>query len=377
MAEHRSVAAVAALLSSYGVDCEVGVYGLPTAFRASADGTDRAGRVPTIAVLAEYDALPHLGHACGHNVICAVAIGAFLAARGVVNETGGRLILLGTPGEEGHGGKELMARAGAFDDIDAAVMVHPAGLDLSAHAWLGARTASISFHGAAAHASATPFLGRNALDAIVLAYQGVGLLRQQILPEDRIHMIISDGGTSPGVIPALTRGQVGVRSADPESLRELTMRVNDALTAAATMTGTSAEITWDERPPYLPVRSNDALAERYAVNIEAQGRRLVPPGVIPASLAASTDLGNVSVRIPAIHPMIKLSPPHVNIHTPEFARFTTGEHATAAIRDGASALALTMADFLSDAELREDVAAVFDRQGGAINPAQILAGVTS
>ncbi|MGL4175503.1 MAG: amidohydrolase [Dermatophilaceae bacterium] len=365
--EHESVAAVQAVLAAHGVTVELGMAGLSTALRASVGGDG-----PRIAVIAEYDALPGLGHACGHNLICAAAVGAFLAAHEVVADVGGSVTLLGTPGEEGYGGKELLARAGVVDDLDAVVMVHPAGFDMARHTWIGARSASVVITGRAAHASATPFLGRNALDGLVLTYQGVSMLRQHILPDDRVHMIITDGGETPGVIPARAAGRVAVRSGTGEGLRDLSDRVEAAVRAAAVATGTEASLEWDERPAYLPMRNNGPLSDRYAVNAEGLGRRLTAPGAVPANLSASTDLGNVSVRVPAIQPLIRVAPPHVAMHSTEFASYTTGDGARAAVRDGAVALALTMIDFLADPALRADVAADFAGRGGATTASAIL-----
>jgi len=356
--ETASVAAVTELLARHGVETAVGGWGLPTAFRAHAG----AGSGPRIGIVAEYDALPGIGHACGHNLICAIAVGAFLAAGPALDEVGGDVVLLGTPGEEGRAGKELMARQGAFDDLDAVVMAHPAGFDMARHTWLGARSALVRYDGVAAHAAATPFLGRNALDALVLAYQGIGRLRQQSLPEDRVHLISTEGGTIPGVIPAVAAGRLGVRSSSATGLRELSERVEAVLTSAATATGTQVTVDWDERPPYLPMQDSVPLSDRYAVNLETTGRRLTQSGALPAGLSASTDLGNVSARVPAIQPLLKVSPPHVAVHTPEFAQFATGPTAVAAVRDGAVALALTMVDFLADETLRQDVAEAFSRQ---------------
>ncbi|WP_136520705.1 amidohydrolase [Cellulomonas telluris] len=368
-AEHASVAAACDVLARHGVTATVGAHGLATAFRAEV-GTGG----PTVALLAEYDALPGLGHACGHNLICAAAVGAFLAAAARTSDVGGTVVLLGTPGEEGGGGKELLARAGAFDGVDAVLMVHPSGVDLSRHVWAGARSAAVRYRGVAAHAAATPFLGRNALDAVVLAYQGLAQLRQHVLPDDRVHLVITDGGETPGVVPADTRARVGIRSGSVDGLRELSGRVEAVLRAAADATGTEVEVTWDERPAYLPMRNNVPLADRFALHLEAQGRVLLEPGALPSGLAASTDLGNVSVRVPAIQPLVATSPPHVTVHTAEFARWTTGERAAAAVRDSAAALALTAVDVLADPDLLADVRAAFAAQGGPSRADELLDG---
>lgn len=368
--EHRSVEALARLLTEEvsGLDPEVGVYGLDTALRAEIG----EGR-PRVAVLAEYDALPGLGHACGHNVICATAAGAFIALAdvmvGMTGTTGGTLdgsvVLLGTPGEEGGGGKEIMARAGAFDDVDAVVMLHPFGADAAEHPWLGVRQVDVTYHGLSAHASVMPFLGRNALDAVVQAYTGIAALRQHLLPTDRVHGVITNGGAKPNIVPDIAAAEFYLRSAEPETLLELVDSARRVFESAAVATGTRLEADWDPCPAYLPVRNNSTLAARYAANAGTRGRTVLPRGVLPPELTGSTDLGNVSVRVPAIHPLLAIAPAHATIHTPEFAEWAASDRADDGTIDGAVALALTAADFLTDADLRSDVAAEFDEAGGA------------
>ncbi len=360
--EHRAAAAVAGLVRARGHEVEVGAYGLPPALRARAG----AGR-PRVAVLAEYDALPGIGHACGHNVIAATAVGAFLAAAGLVGDIDGSVELIGTPAEEGGGGKEIIARAGGFDEVDAVVMLHPAGLEVAEHPWLGVRTVDVAYHGLPAHASAWPFLGRNALDAVVQAYTGIAALRQHLLPTDRVHGVITDGGQKPNIVPERAAATFYLRSAEPETLAELVERATAVFTAAATATGTRVELGWDPTPVYMPVRNNRALAARWAANVATRGRRSLPAGVIPGTLTGSTDLGNVSVRVPSIHPMLAIAPPTVTIHQPEFAEWAAGERADAGCVDGAVGLALTALDYLTDADLRGAASAEFEAAGGVLD----------
>jgi amidohydrolase len=367
-AEHRSVRAVADLLARHGHDAEVGAYGVETALRARAG----EGR-PRVAVLAEYDALPGIGHACGHNVICATAVGAFLALARRIDDLGGSVELIGCPAEEGGGGKELIARAGGFDDVDAALMLHPFGADAAAHPWLGVRTVDVVYRGLPAHAAATPHLGRNALDAVVLAYTGISQLRQHMLPTDRVHGIITDGGQKPNIVPERAAASFFLRSASPEGLAELVDRARAIFEGAAVTTGTEVDIAWDPVPIYLPVRNNLALAARYAEHLGRRGRKVVPEGVIPGEMTGSTDLGNVSVRVPAIHPLLGIAPPDVSIHTPEFARWAASERADAGVVDGAVGLALTGADFLVDAALRTAAAEEFTAAGGVVDVAALTA----
>jgi amidohydrolase len=366
--EHEAVRAIATLLGKHGHDAEVGAYGVPTALRARAG----SGR-PCVAILAEYDALPEIGHACGHNVIAATAVGAFLALAEVVDELGGSVELIGTPAEEGGGGKELIARAGGFAEVDAALMAHPFGADAAEHPWLGVRQIEAVFHGMAAHASAMPFLGRNALDAVVTAYQSFAQMRQHMLPTDRIHGIITDGGQKPNVVPERAAAHFFLRSAEPETLRVLSERAREICEAAALATGTRAELRWDPCPVYLPVRNNHALAARYAVNLAPRGRKVLPLGVLPGEISGSTDMGNVSVRVPGIHPLLSIAPPFVTIHTPLFAEHAVSQAADIGCVDGAIGLALTGADFFTDAALRADAQAEFDAAGGVIDPEALLA----
>ncbi|WP_413452980.1 M20 family metallopeptidase [Georgenia sp. 1P01AC] len=366
--EHRSVATLVEVLARQGVRAESGVHGVETAFRAEVRG--RADG-PTIAILAEYDALPNLGHACGHNVIAAAGVGAFLALARTFetrpDAVAGRVVLLGTPAEEGHSGKEVLARGGAFDDVDAAIMVHPYGYDLADQVWLGRRLLRWTFSGVSAHASAQPFMGRNALDAAALAYQGIGLLRQQLPPVDRIHAVVTDGGTRPSVIPDRAVVALYARSKYPDTLRDLSRRLDDIARGAALMTGTNVEIEWDEHPPSLPVRTNEALTARWVAAQRRRGRQPLAGGVVPETLAASTDFGNVSYRVPGIHPLIAIAPPDVALHTEDFALAAAGPAARSGALDGAVGLALTALDYLCDAELRDAVAAEFAAQGGPLD----------
>ncbi|MTD16635.1 amidohydrolase [Nakamurella sp. YIM 132087] len=376
--EHRSVAIITALLGRHGIPAAVGWHDLDTAFRAGLtaegpdDGAPDPDRGPTVAILAEYDALPQIGHACGHNLIAAAAVGAFLGLHRAVAaglRLPGRVLLLGTPAEEGNSGKEILARTGFFDAVDAAIMVHGFGYDVVDHPFLGRRQLRVTYHGTAAHASASPFLGRNALDAVVLNYQAIGLLRQHIPPSDRVHGIVLEGGDRPSVVPERATVEYYVRSADPATLKDLSERLEDIARGIALATGTRAELTWDPVPFSLPVRTNGPLAARWAVHQEALGRTALAGGVVPEILAASTDFGNVSVRIPGIHPMIAVSPPEVALHTREFEAAAGSAAGDAAAVHGAIGLALTALDYLSDPALRSAVGRDFVDAGGAVDVA--------
>lgn len=367
--EHVSAQAVADLLRRRGHEVTVGLHGMATALLA------RAGEGgPTVAILAEYDALPEVGHGCGHNVICAAAVGAFLGVAGVLDRTGGSVVLLGTPAEENGGGKETLARAGAFEGIDAALMVHPmsGAHDVAHFESLGCRSVAVTYHGQSAHASAAPHLGRNALDATVAAYQGIAALRQHIPATDRLHGVITDGGLSPNVVPDHSASVWLVRARTVEGLSQLCRRAEEVFRAAAQMTGTEAEIGWDVGPAYLPVRGNNPLDQRYAAHARGRGRMLADDLDEPAPPGGSTDLGNISVRIPAIHPTVAIAPPEVPMHSVEFAAHACSPEADRAVIDAAMAMALTAADYLHDPELRAQCASDFAAAGGFVDVPTVL-----
>jgi amidohydrolase len=368
-AEHRSVRAVADVLARHGLGAEVGVHGLATALRATVGSGG-----PTVAVLAEYDALPGIGHGCGHNVICAAAVGAFLGLAAALSggEVAGTAVLLGTPAEEGGGGKEVMARDGAFDGVDAVVMLHPFSYDAAVQPFLGRRQLRVTCTGIAAHASAQPFMGRNALDAVVAGYQGIAMLRQHVPDTDRVHGVITDGGQRPNVVPETAEALYYVRSATPETLADLCRRVEAVVVAGAAMTGCGYTLHWDEQPAYLPIRANLELAARWTRHQARRGRSALPPGVTPASLAGSTDLGNVSVRVPSIHPMIAIADPDTSMHTTQFATAAASPAGDRAVLDGAVGLALTALDVLADPAVLAAVRAEFEAQGGVLDVAASL-----
>lgn len=357
--EHHAAAAVADLVRRSGIEIEVGTFGLETSFRAVVGQGS-----PRVAIIAEYDALPGIGHACGHNIICSAGVGAFLAAAPFVDELGGSIELIGTPAEEGGSGKEIIARAGGFDGIDCAMMVHPGGAESASCVYLGMRQVEVDFHGLSAHASAYPFMGRNALDACVSAYSMIAQLRQHVVPGDRIHGVITNGGDKPNIVPDLASALYYLRSERVDTLLELTDRVHEILTAAATGTGTHAEIRWDPAALLMPVRNNMTLAARYATAQQGRGRPTPLRSPVPSG---STDMGNVSVRVPSIHPKIAVSPPSVAIHTKEFATYAGGPHGDTAVIDGAFGLAMTALDFLADPALRAATAAEFDAAGGPVD----------
>jgi amidohydrolase len=349
--EHHAADWTAAVLERAGFAVERGAYGLPTAFAARA-GTG----FPRVAVLCEYDALPGIGHGCGHNIIAAAGAGAGLALVDLVRETGGSVLVLGTPAEEAGGGKIRMARAGAFTGVDAAMMVHPAGLDLPTMQALAVTQIAVEFRGRAAHAAAFPHRGVNALDALVTAYQAIAQLRQHIRADERIHGIITDGGQAPNVVPARAAGRFFVRAASSARLARLRERVQRCFEAGALATGAElrAETVGDD---YAALRANAVLTAAYGANLARLGRTLATAA--PQGVMGSTDMGNVSQLLPAIHPMIAAAPPGVPLHSPEFAVHAAGDLGRQAVLHGAKVLAMTALDVLGNPGLLAGAQAEF------------------
>lgn len=373
--EHRSAAAIAELLEQHGVSVTRQAFGVETALHASWATTDfDPQRHPTIAVLSEYDALPGIGHACGHNVIAACGVGGFLSALEALKnaEIPGRLVFLGTPAEEGHSGKEYLIRGGAFEGVDAAIMIHPFSYDIGSHVWVGRRNLSVTFRGVAAHASSEPFMGRNALDAATLAYQGLGLLRQQMPHSDRLHAIIDDGGERASIIPESASMSIYVRSLYTDTLLDLSSRVDDIIEGAALMAGVTVEKKWDVHPATLPVRNNETLVARWTRTQVEQGRQPLPAGIIPATLAASTDFGNVSQLVPGLHPMVKIAPVGVALHTEGMERAAASEEAATAIVHSATGLGQVAIDALADPILLARAREEFAAEGGVVRSADLF-----
>jgi amidohydrolase len=350
--EHFAHGLLAEVVEAEGFAVERSCHGIETAFSAVA-----GDRGPTIAVLCEYDALPGIGHACGHNVIAAAGLGAGLAAASLAEEAGGRVLILGTPAEEGGGGKIALLEQGAFEGVDAALMVHPAGRDLRRMSTLAIAQLTVEYTGEAAHAAAAPHKGRNALDAAVLGYMNVAALRQHIRPDERVHGVFTEAGDRPNIVPARAVAEWYVRSPRIAWLDELKARVVACLEAGATATGCTMQLTWHPRP-YADVRDNEVLLDLYAANSEALGRPLVAP-VASTAVAGSTDMGNVSHAVPSIHPMIQVSTPDVPIHTAAFAGFASGASGDRAVLDGAKAMAMTVADLWLRDGVLDQVRAAF------------------
>ena len=357
--EERAAAWVSAELAGAGFDVEANACGLPTAFIA------RSGTGPLhIGICAEYDALPGLGHACGHNIIAAAAVGAGLALAAAADDLGLTVTVFGTPAEEGGGGKVYMLERGAFDGVHAAMMVHPGPVDVAEARPFAVSHMLVRYRGQATHAAAYPEQGINAADAFTVAQVAIGLLRQQLLPSTRVHGIVTHGGDAPNAIPDRTEGRWYVRAETLDELAGLEPRVRRCFAAGALATGCELEIE-AEAPPYAEFRNDPDLLPLYRANAERLGRQFLatgpdgPDGAAGEDAAsagrmnrASTDMGNVSMVVPAIHPYIGIgSLPAVN-HQKEFAAHCVTPVADQALIDGAIGLAWTAADAARDEAIR-------------------------
>ncbi|HSB82376.1 MAG TPA: M20 family metallopeptidase [Candidatus Methylomirabilis sp.] len=349
--EHQAAKLLSEVLQGHGFAVARSVAELPTAF------TGRAGSgAPRIAFLAEYDALPGLGHACGHNLIGTASLGAALAVKTILDRVRGEVLLVGCPAEEKGGGKISLVEAGVFAGTDAAMLVHPSNRTEMVKLALGMRELTVEFFGKASHAAAAPERGVNALDAVVVGYTAVGAMRQQVRPDARIHGIITHGGQAPNIIPDYAAARFFVRALDLAYMDELFRRVVNCFEAAAQATGCRVKFTAASKDyhPYKPVYS---FAEMFQRNLEALGES-VDQGPVDRDLG-STDVGNVSQVVPTIQPMLQISPREVTCHMPAFAEAAAAETGHQAMLRAAKAMAMTAVDLLTDPKALARVAADF------------------
>jgi len=336
--EEKASAWLTSYLEDSGFHVERGIAGLATAFRATyGQGS------PRIALLAEYDALPKMGHGCGHNIIAASALGAAVASKSIIDQLGGSVVVLGTPGEEVFGGKIDMVKAGTFKEIDVAMIVHPNIRNMVDIQALACSSLEVEFFGRPAHAAAQPYRGINALEAMILAFTSINSLRQHIRSEARIHGIITDGGEAPNIVPAHSAAVFLVRAPDNDYLAELKDKVLNCFTGASVASGARLEYRWRDRA-YAPMKNNATLAGLFKQNLESLGRHV--EAFDPRFGFGSTDMGNISQVVPSIHPTIAIASPEVFIHTQEFASAAASEAGHEGLMDAAKAMAMTVADIL-------------------------------
>lgn len=347
--ETRAARRLTEMLADDALVCEAPFCDLSTAFRAQVG----AGQLQ-VAVCAEYDALPEVGHACGHNIIAAAALGVGFGLKELVSDLDVSLSIIGTPAEENGGGKIVLLERGAFEGVHAAMMIHPGPYDLLEPRVIGVDWLEVSFEGKPAHASAFPEKGVNAADAVVMAHTAIGLLRQHITSTERVHGVILSAGDAPNVIPASSKATYMVRSPTLEGMDSLRRRVERCFEAGALATGCRIEYG-SRRRPYEPMRHDQRLSSLFAANAAQLGRRFLDAEEVGLTWAASTDMGNVSQAVPSTQPMLGLHcAPAVN-HQPEFAAAAVSAAGDAAVLDGALAMAFTIIDIACNADLRREL----------------------
>jgi len=345
--EFESAEATATVLENAGFSLERGVAGLPTAFRA----TYGSGSLHLV-FCAEYDALPDVGHACGHNIIAAASAGAGIGLAAVASELDLRVSVLGTPSEEGGGGKIDLLNAGVFDDVHAAMMVHPWPTERLEAQCLAVDHFDVTFMGKDAHASAAPWEGLNALDALTIAQVALALLRQQLAPGDQFHGIVKEGGSAANIIPSHVVGRFMARSVTSERLASLRERVNACFEAGALATGTMVRIE-ELGSAFSHMESDPDILAHYREAAQSLGRRFDLDDVGEARPTISTDMANVSLAVPSIHPLLAIPTNGAVNHQPEFTRACITDAADQAVIEGALALALTAIGVATDASLRQ------------------------
>lgn len=348
--ERHAVAQLVPFLEAQGFAVKTGVYGMETAFRGE------WGHGPTtIAICAEYDALPGIGHACGHNLIATAGAGAAVAMVNALDPGDARVVILGTPAEEGHGGKIVMVEQGCFDDIDVAMMAHPSPVELVEAPMFGVAHVDVEYRGKSVHASVVPEHGINALDAIVTAYQAIAQLRQHIRRDARLHGIITHGGDAANVVPEYTKGTFYVRALKPWYLEQLKERVKHCFEAGALATGCTVTMDWHPESEYAPMKNNSVMCDLYRANGEALGKQFFE---LRDLTTGSSDMGNVSQVVPSIHPNFSVGSPTLT-HSPEFTAVAATDAAHAAMLQTAKALAMTGIDLALQPELVQRAKADF------------------
>ena len=352
--EHRAAAWLTEAVERAGIAVERGLGNLPTAFRARlGDGSG-----PHVAILAEYDALPEIGHACGHNLIAAGALGAFLALARQHTPGSGTIDLVGTPAEEGGGGKIKLLAAGAFEGVDAAMMFHPFDRDLLAHIALASVWIEMRFEGTPSHAALAPWDGSSALTACLETFRLIDSQRVHFRDGVRVHGFVTNGGQAVNIIPERAAAEFSVRAKDLVELERVRAIVERCAHGAAMACG--VRVTLNQREGYKDLVNNMPLARKFGDHLRALGRN--PAETDDTVGAGSTDMGDISHAVPSIHPWLAICEKNeTTCHQHAFALCAGSERGTAAMLVAAKALALTASDVILDAELRRAVRAEFDR----------------
>ncbi|APC39808.1 M20 family metallopeptidase [Clostridium estertheticum] len=341
--EFNAVYKLTSLLSEYSFKIEVGIANRKTAFKAVYDSNKKG---PTIAFLCEYDALPEIGHGCGHDMIGVIGIGAAIGLSKVLEEVGGKIEVYGTPAEETNGAKSDMAKQGVFDNVDVAMIIHPYGKTCKSGPSLAMEALQFEFTGRSSHASSSPEEGINALDAVILMFNGVNAIRQHVTSDVRIHGIISEGGIAANIVPGRAVAKFYVRALKKSYLREVIQKVKNIASGAALMTGATLEISLYESP-FDDMNTNENLSDTFNDNLRSLGITDINP---PENIG-SLDMGNVSYIVPSIHPLLGIGNPNLILHTKEMAKATITNQAHNALIIGATALALTGYDVITNRDL--------------------------
>ena len=352
--EIESVATIRSVLERHGFEVEVGLGGLPTAFRARRPGG--ATRGPRLALLAEYDALPGIGHGCGHNLIAAAGVFGGIVAADVLDGEA-EITIVGTPAEETIGGKVVLARQGIFDGFDAAMLVHPAAEDRAYSTSLACMGIEVEFTGKAAHAVAHPEKGINALDPLLQLFHAIDAARRGWSPDVRTPGIIREGGVRPNIVPERAVGQFTLRAARVATVRQVRVDIERMVAGLAAASRTRASVRSTDHP-YFEMVTNRPLAEAYRANLVALGR---VPEDGPRRNQGSLDMGNVSYRCPAIHPFVAICPPEMASHTREFGEASVSAVGESGLLDSVQALAMTACDLTLHPELVAAARAEFER----------------
>lgn len=355
--EFKAVEFISETLEKHGFSVEKGYGGLPTSFRADAKGN---GDGPTVAFLAEYDALNGIGHGCGHNLIATCAVGAFLGLSSLLDSVPGRICIIGTPAEEGGAGKVKLLANGAFDNVDYALMMHPSGggSNLVGRGGRAACTVKVNFRGKGAHSSA-PQNGINALSAVISVFNQIDMARPTFDPQDNINGIISDGGTASNIIPAFASCAFCLRADTMKRIEDLIQLIKTCVANAERLTGAKGEVTWDdisaERYPSKPI------CQAFKDNMHELGIEMTWPD--PKKQYGSSDIGNVSIKIPAIHDYLSITDDaSIQAHTVEYTEAAASPEAQEVCLKGAKGLAMTGYDILSDPEFQKEIREYHDRQ---------------
>lgn len=348
LTEYKSSAFIAEVLRSHGFDVKMGIGGLDTAFIATKQGK---GPGPHVALLAEYDSLPGIGHACGHNVIATCAVGAFLGASSVMADFAGSLSIIGTPGEEADGGKIILLEEGVFDNVDFALMMHPSsGNSIINRGGRAATGIEVNFTGKSAH-SASPGSGINALNAVLSTFQHIDMMRPTFQMQDNVNGIITNGGLATNVIPGEAACEFSLRARTLIDLQKLAERVKLAANTAAQLTGAKVEIKvhrmYAERYPNLP------MGEAFKANMAVLGEEMDYAN--PTGMFGSSDVGNVSIKLPAIHDYLWIAPAGVNSHNAEYTEHSNSPRADEICIKGAKGLAMTAIDILSCEDFQQKI----------------------